>query len=79
MKSKKFIFRCLLFTFLACCCSVFVKLSFDRKTPGLGRENVEALAGWEEDYQIAIKWCKSGDGWCIINSSDFMGLVYAEK
>ncbi len=79
MKSRKFVFRCLLFTIVVCCCSVFIKLSFDQKTPSLSRENVEALADWEEDFQGVIKYCSEGSGWCIYNQNEFWGLVYVEK
>lgn len=79
MKTKKFIFRWLLFTIILCCCSVFIKLSFDEKTPSLSRENVEALADWEEDFQIVTKFCDNGSGWCIYNGTEFLGLVYVEK
>lgn len=79
MKTKKFIFRWLLFTIVVCCCSVFIKLSFDEKTPSLSRENVEALADWEDDFQTIIKYCGEGNGWCIYNGTEFLGLVYIEK
>ncbi|MBD9180483.1 MAG: hypothetical protein EGP82_15120 [Odoribacter splanchnicus] len=62
-----------------CCCSVFIKLSFDQKTPSLSRENVEALADWEDDFQEIIKYCNEGSGWCIYNGFEFLGLVYVEK
>lgn len=79
MKSRKFIFRCLLFTFIACCCSLFVKLSLNQSTPSLSRENVEALADWEDDFQEVTKFCKSGAGWCIYNGTEFLGLVLVEQ
>lgn len=79
MKTKKFIFRWLLFTIILCCCSAFIKLSFDEKTPSLSRENVEALADWEEDFQIVTKFCSDGGGWCIYNGTEFWGIVYVEK
>ena len=79
MKSRKLIFRWLLFSIVVCCCSVFVKLSFDQKTPSLSRANVEALADWEDDFHEVIKYCSDGDGWCIFNQNEFFGLVFTEK
>lgn len=79
MKTKKFIFRWLLFTVVVCCCSAFIKLSFDQKTPSLSRENVEALADWEDDLNEVIKYCKNGNGWCIYNGTEFLGIVYVEQ
>ena len=79
MKSRKFIFRWLLFTVVVCCCSVFVKLSFNRETPSLEEANVEALASSEDDFHEVIKYCEEGNGWCIYNDTEFYGLVFIEK
>lgn len=75
MKTKKGIFKWIIFTCIVGYCAITFTPTFNKNKASLTMDNIEALAEWQ--WEDVLKYCTSGRGWCIINNIEYYGVVYA--